>query len=605
MKKKTKIRSSKTAIAGVWNDSLMRQNLLAYRKGLLPRTIAEEIERAQAYRKEKGIIQQIIDIKQNFGSSGFKTTHPNTKIKNYYDELNSEIDMDTLVLDMWDDFLTASNIVFHWKTDNAGGIEYAMCLDPALIDVISVGGRDLIYITPDEEFKTLVKKVNKTIEEKEYLADFDKKWIEAAKNPYGTTQGRVLLSESDNEYVIMVKLGKRKGIGGLATPKMKGIFDDVELRELMIAGDWEVAFQTKNMITHVTAGESITSGEKAGTRKNWATQKELNELKTIMKHPSKSLTFFSNHTVKIQFIFPSQEVFDARKYIGVENRIYKWAGIGSGIVVGEGGNYATAYINIKKLIAELQLGRRIIRRLLEKFYEHPSVKPDSAKKSDKVLKIRWDEQSLKDPKHLLEEVRFAVQQGFTSNETASDIMGYDTDTEKARKTKEWKERGIWFPSFESRQGLLSGIPVKGLPEGLKSNQLKDEKKRGENKEDKKTGRPNEGDPSGKVGEPLGTQPRPSTSIASIENLLNEGMLNYDNIDLAPYTTKKFHHVPNPKYSESDFKGKIVGSKKLKNGAVLRFAILKETNKSAVMVFLVPKTVAKTYADALKWVKKHS
>ena len=600
MKKKVKTRTVKPEIAGSWDDSLMRQNLLSYRKSILPKTIKEQIERAQNYREEKGIIQQIIDIKQNFGSAGFKTTHTDTKIKNYYDKLNTEIDMDALIMDIWDDLLTVSNIIFHWKVNDAGEIEYAMCLDPALVDIVSSGGRDLIYITPDEEFKKLVRKVRKTTEEKEYLENFDKRWITAAKNPYGTMKGKVLLSEDYNEYAIIIRLGKRKGIGGLAKPKMKGVFDDIELRELMIAGDWEVAFGTKNMITHITAGESITSGEKAGTRKNWATQKELNALKTLMKHPSKSLTFYSNHTVKISFLIPPQEVFDARKYIGVENRIYKWAGIGLGIVIGEGGNYATAYINIKKLIAELQLGRRIIRRLLEKFYEHLSIKPDFTKKNEKVLKIRWDEQSLKEPRQLLDEIRFAVQQGFASNETASDIMGYDTPTEKERKTKEWKERGTWFPSFEPRQGLLSGLPVEGLPEGLEENRLKNGKKK---KEEKKPGRPNKGEPSGKIGEPNGPQPRPST--ASIEDLINEGILSYDDIDLAPYTTEKFHHVPNPKHPKADFKGKIVGSKKLKNGVVLRFAILKETNKSAVIVYLVPKTVAKTYADALKWIKKHS
>lgn len=602
MKKKSKSRMVKTEIAGSWSNSLMQQNLLTYRKNRLPKTIKEQVERAQNYREGIGIVQQIIDIKQNFGSAGFKTTHTNTKIKNYYDKVNKEIDMDTLVLDMWDDLLTSSNVIFHWKIDDVGEIEYAMCLDPALVDVVSSGGRDLIYITPDDEFKNLVRKPKKTSAENEYLANFDKRWIDAATNSFGKTGGKVLLSENYNEHAIIIRLGKRKGIGGLAQPKMKAVFDDVELRELMISGDWEIAFQTKNMITHITAGESIDSGEKAGTRKNWATRKELDALKSLMKHPAKALSFYSNHTVKINFLIPPQEVFDARKYIGVENRIYKWAGIGLGIVVGEGGNYATAYINIKKLIAELQSIRRIIRRLLEKFYEHPSISPNFIKKNEEVLKIRWDEQSLKEPRHLLEEVRFAVQQGFASNETASDIMGYDSPTEKERKTKEWEERGIWFPSFEPRQGLLSGLPVEGLPEGVEDKRIKNAKK---GKEEKKPGRPNGGEPSGKVGEPNGPQPRPSTSIASIESLINEGMLNYDNIDLAPYTAKKFHHVPNPKYSESDFKGKIVGSKKLKNGVVLRFAILKETNKSAVMVYLVPKTVAKTYALALKWVKGHS
>lgn len=602
MKKKTRTKIVRKSIATSWSNSLMQQNLLAYRNAKIPKTIKAMIQRAQFYREEKGNIQQIIDIKQDFGSAGFKTTHTNKKIKNYYDAVNKEIDMDALVLDMWDDFLTSSNVIFHWKADHTGEIEYAMCLDPALVDVVSIAGRDLVYVTPDDEFRNLARKVNKSSEEEAYLSNFDARWITAAKNSINSDKGRVLLSEDYNEYVLILKLGKRKGMGGLAKPKMKATFDDIELRQLMIDGDWEIAFQTKNMITQITAGESITSGEKAGSRKNWATSVEIEKLKTLMKHPAKSLNLFTNHTVVIKFHIPPQEVFNARKYVAVEDRIYKWAGVSLALVIGEGGNYATAYINIKKLIAELQTDRRIIRRLLEKFYSHPSIRPGFIKKSEESLKIRWDEQSLKEPRQLLEEVRFAVQQGFASNKTASGIMGYDSNTEKDRKEKEWKERGLWFPTFEPRQGLLSGLPVKGLPEELNNVQPK---KGAMQKEIKKTGRPSKGEPSAKVGEPSGPQPRPSTSIASIENLLNGGFLDYDNIDLAPYTTEKFHHVPNPKYSETDFKGSVVGSKKLKNGVVLRFAILKETNKSAVMVYLVPKTIAKTYADALKWVKKHS
>ena len=289
---------------------------------------------------------------------------------------------------------------------------------------------------------------------------------------------------------------------------MCAIFDSIVLRELLIDGDYSVAYYIKNLITHIKAGESITSGPRAGTRDNWASKEDLDELKKSFKTPSKAIRLFTRHHTSVQFIIPDTAAFNPDKYKAVDARIMKWAGVGLALLIGEGGNYATAYVNIKRLIAKIKKFRKIMGRTLEEFYRQ--VKPNNRK----APKVEFDEQSLKEPRQLREEVSMLVKQGLISVQGSLESFGRHYKVERARKQEEGKEKETWLPIYESGQGMaMMGYDNETLPNKKKP-------------KEGKPGRPSKDEPN--EPSPFPQHPRPSTAEEKDE-LINELL-----VEIAPF-----------------------------------------------------------------------
>jgi len=355
---------------------------------------------------------------------------------------------------MWNDIISTSNIIFHYKLDEAEKVEYIMTLDPRLTEVVPMFGDKMVFVEPDEALKDLVRR-QKTDEAKERVKHIPEKWIKACKGA-GEIPGhknQVLLEEDDDEYAIVRNSGGRED--RMTKPTMCSIFDALQLRELLIDGDYSVAYLIKNCITMVKTGEPITSGPKTGSRVNWAKQPDLDGLKQQFRTPSKAIRIYGNHTLTIDFVFPDIALFAPVKYQTVEKRILMWAGISLGLMIGEGGNYATLYVNIKKLTAKVKKYRRMIGRLIEKFYQ--DIKPDFISKED-VPQVKWDEDLLKEPRQLLQEISMLVKQGLLSGESALDTFDQESAVELERKKKEDKSKKYWIPIKKA----ASNRPISGI-----------------------------------------------------------------------------------------------------------------------------------------------
>ena len=498
--------------------------LRALRNKLIPSSLHDQIEKAVSYSENNDFVQPLIETLQDFGAAGFHNRSTNPAAEKYYNNICREHNMDGMVLRMWNDLLSASNVVFHYKVDEAHKLEYMMTLDPRLTEVVPMFGDKLVFVEPDEALKNLVRRQN-TKEERERIKEIPEKWKKACTSASETTGHRhqVLLSEDDGEHTIVRNTAGRED--RMAKPTMCSIFDALQLRDLLIDGDYSVAYLIKNCITLVKAGEPINTGPKAGSRVNWAKQKDINALKAQFRTPSKAIRVYGNHTVTIDFVFPDVALFAPIKYNKVENRIMMWAGLSMGLMIGEGGNYATLYINIKKLTAKIKKYRRMIGRLIEKFYQE--IKPDNIRKDD-VPQVKWDEDLLKEPRQLLQEITMLVKQGLLSAESTLDTFEQESAIELERKKKEDKDKKYWLPIYEPGQGM-SMIRWGGVA----SAKLK---KPGQGEPGKPEGNmptpPNKG--------PASRQPRPSTAEDFLEMSIEEtaSLLEGTSLepDFAPFKT---------------------------------------------------------------------
>ncbi len=215
-------------------------------------------------------------------------------------------------------------------------------------------------------------------------------------------------------------------------------------------------------------------------------------------------------TVTHEFHAPDPKYLKGEKYLPVETQILRWGGIALVLLSGENANYSGGYIYIKALIADIMKWRRRIARTLEQFYYDlaPGVGRSSLKNkminSDSRPAIMFSDNIMKEPKQLLDEIRFMVTQGGLDWQTAHEGLGISHRVTKERMEAMWKDEGykFFYPLFEMHQGIL--VPYTREPQEPRE----DDDDQPQDRQPGKPGRPEkDGKQTKKDGSPR--QPRPS------------------------------------------------------------------------------------------------
>lgn len=567
------------------------------------------IEKAQRYYESNEIVQAGIGLIVDAGSSGFQNQSTKSSIREYYNNLCRKFNFDHIVRDMWRDLMVTSNIVLYWRTidniDNQGlwkgfDIESIMCLNPSQVTPLSSFQPDrwMAKLELDEDFICLAKRegIYRDIDIadiKLLLDGYPEHWITAAR----TGKKTVILKPENGDHLLIEKDG-RVGSSGFAKPKMRAIFQSLEEREILEDSDWNAGTLMKALIMQISLGEQ---GPPNNPKLTYATKTDRDAIREQMERPDKSMVLYTPHHVKIEFLFPDPKIFSVDKYKACESRILRWMGLNPIMVGGEGGTYASAYLNVQGLLARIEAGRLKIGRLIERFYEQ--VRPRDVRKMgilDRVPSISWDKQVLEDPLKVLRRVQLLMDEGKLSAATAMEKLGFEPREEEARKLEEWMKltggdeelakKLVGIPTWEKAQGILEEIMGKILGfEGTKGTKgAKGTKKMKGRPMDQERPRPSE------------QEPRPATSMVVVEE--ENGKIEEGNGEaLADYKTDDYYHIDSAKGGwKSD---KIIGSKKLDNGVVLRLA-MKTNGKSGVKIVLIPVGMVKNLTEAEKKAKEY-
>lgn len=463
---------------------------------IVPKGKRDQLKRAYKYYEEDDLLNKLVNIKIDFVTAGINVTAQPRKtdavtpeqveeFQETIDQVELDIDLDKLSEDLARDWIVSDNMILYWRTDpsSSAGLSsessiptdefetvgipgvYDICtLDPCEVDWDNSLGQDILQLRIPNAVIDKVNnafairgssKVLKLTKEEIYQDLMDegigKKWIDAVRNRKDFV---TLKKEDGDNWLIQTKERKHSG---LAKPSMKTIFLRLEQRRILSEGDFSASIMMKHFIQLIKQGESITQGPLAGQRTNWMTPAEATELLKKFSTVNKALRVAVNHTTIVEFIFPPKEIFNLDKFEKCELCIYVWSGITVTIVIGEGGKYSSGFISIKRMVADIGKIRKKISSLFINFFRHPTIAPKLSTPPRTLVAVNYDSDVLKDPRQLLEEVKFMFENSIMDHRTAATSLDRDPETLKAsaEQTKREHAKGAWTPT--GTQGQVGGF----------------------------------------------------------------------------------------------------------------------------------------------------
>lgn len=434
-------------------------------KRIQPRSLVEELATAEEYAKGGcDLVSDIIATKLDFYGRGF-SIRVSAENKNYKREMNARIEqlireheVRRIQEELMSDYCATTNCILQWKVDDRE-LVYVTTLAPSTVKYQRTAGFERLEVKIPE---TTRKRIQAALLDKKLMAEikatFPTKYIEAVKNG----EQYVELRNEDGEYWI-IQTGERR-FAGMSRPSMVSRFGDILLRKLIIAGDWAVAYFLKRVIEHVKAGETIPSAHVANLKALYPGDAEIRRYQNAFRSVGQALRLFTNHTVKIEYPHPDPEIFSPIKYEKVEERILRWGGVVDVLMTGQGEGFSQGHLGLRRFVAHGLKVREIIGDIFKTFLLHESVRGALKIPENSEVSVRWDEQSLKDPKQVLEELQHLWNCGAMDVQTSHERLGYSHELIKARKANDHAEKELWQPTFEPRQGLLSGDEKPGRPE---------------------------------------------------------------------------------------------------------------------------------------------
>ncbi len=435
----------------------LKQSLLELRNRAIPPNRYRQFLKAQNLRERDDLISAIIDTQIEFGDQGFQLYIKNNQARKHYEPIIDEHNLNGLNTQMWESLCTTSNIILHWKMRNGRELEYVRVLNPFDVEVVPFVSRDpLVFVKVPEIIEKLARGTRLSDLEKKLLGGIPQKFLDAAKLGVRSSvlmsrqDKMVLLSNKDGEYWLITNV---KGFNDqLCAPTMSSIFASLENRNMLIDGDFSVAYLIKNFIMHVKTGESITTGPRAGSQKNYAERKHLEALKKQFRKTGQAMELYTGHLVNIEYVFPDPKMFDATKYTAPEQRILRWGGVGEILLLGTGANFAAGFINFKRLIGKVKKYRTLIDRVWETFFSHSTIRGDITKANIPVA--IYDDSLLKEYSVFVKEMQSLIDRGALSKQTALLKAGFNPDIEEKNKIEELAKGEIYLPA------LTSMMPIK-------------------------------------------------------------------------------------------------------------------------------------------------
>jgi hypothetical protein len=486
----------------MYSDGLSTgKSLSSLLAGAQPQRRRDATIKAYEHYDRDDLLGGLIDCMVDFTSLGLnlQVTSPATgddkedellELEEKIDELALDMDIDKIVEDLLRDNFVTDNMILYWRTDPANqegtqvsaessdgdehvgipGVYDISALSPSVVDWDNSLGQDILVCRIpallinriQRALERLTREQGVTMQDViEQLEDegIGKKWVEAVYN----RKDVVRLSEEDGDHWIIQTRARK--YHGLARPSMFRIFLPLESRRLLSEGDYSASLLMKNFLMLLKQGESITQGLQAGSTKNWMKKKDALELNNRFASVARSMRIAVNHTFSIEYSFPPKDIFDETKYVKIEKRIFNWAGVTATFYGGGGEDtYGSGFIGIKRMISKMAKSRERIKRMFRQFFKHPSVAPNLGLPDKHGIATTFDDNCLKEPKQILDEVKFLFESSITDQRTTARELGRDPDglkLSKRRSRREEEKSQAWSPV--GAQGTTSSVDKGGRP----------------------------------------------------------------------------------------------------------------------------------------------
>lgn len=409
-----------------------------------------------------------------------KTQEKNQKIQQRLDEVSIAVDAQKIVSNLIEDWFTCDSMILYWRTEpgkteviengvienetsiNNAAIEETKFGIPGIIDIAVLKpsdvdwnnsiGSDVLMVSIPEALKnkindTFMRRIGLKLELDEVYNSLmqegiPRRWIDAVRNGRSEVQ---LLKENGDHWIIRTRA---RNYHGLACPRMYSIFLDLEIRKILKEGDASTALMMKHFVMLIKQGESIETGPLAGSTRNWLKKPEAVALLKRFSVTNRAMLAAVNHTTAIEFVFPPKEMFDGVKYVEPEKRIFNWAGVAQILSTGSDDKYAAGFLGIKRTIGKMTKCREEVVCLMRDFFMHETVGKKLGIPEGYSVKTSFDHNILKEPRQLLEEIKFLHEANMIDPRTALRELERDPDAIKASKAQSREENEAletWSP----------------------------------------------------------------------------------------------------------------------------------------------------------------
>lgn len=402
-----------------------------------PRDKAKVQRKARKYVWSTALLYAITKIKCDFISAGFDVVHEDKKVEKYYKDLYKKIGMKKFVKNWSFEYLVPGEVVpfTNWKNNEPN---YITILNPELVEIKNVFGKDFIYLKPDIDVEQLLSSENPEIE-KELRKIIPIKILEEWK------KGKSAYISDVKRYTNMKAYHEK-----YAHSPIEPIFADLEILHTLQEADFATARKLKQLFLHVKVGnEKFNNGKAVDKKLIEATEK-------LFTDPYKTAELVSQWFIDADYVIPDLSIFGNEKYESVITRILWWSGIQ--ILFNNGGSYSEGTIKLKPFKQEVENVRGEIKDFLDEFNTEIAKRQGLTYYKDlKVPRVKFSKTALDDQKTVNEMLRFLYSNGVLSMEELHDQTGYDFKIQMKQKKDEnekYRDTGIVEPLFEPSQGLL-------------------------------------------------------------------------------------------------------------------------------------------------------
>ncbi len=454
---------------------------------VIPNSKAETIKQAFRYYEDDDFLGSLIDMIRDFCNAGFYLQPAMSAGQMDSDQLlvrQKAIDkfmidfdvcqvIDSLVVDRQ----VCDNFILYWKVGDQVGrasksttnlfpklIEFN-ALDPREVDWDNSGGKDDLYVNiPDKLIKEVnlkidaLKKAKKTpVEIVQLLREdgYGLAWIIAIMNK----QTQAKLTNEDGDYWIVSSAARK--YHGLAKPTMRRIFPKLKIRQFFQEGEMGAAFLFSAFLCLIKQGESITTGNSAGSTKNWLKVEDAKALMKKFAAATGAARLAMNHTTTVEWVYPPADMFSEERLDVPNKGIVAWSGFPYSIFMGGGDNYSEGYLGLRKATARMMKIRNQISDTLVEFFRHPSITGQSRMMKDMVIQPCFNSNILKEPRQLLDEIKFLFEHEIGNARQAAQELDRNPETlisSKMQARAEQKSAKAWTGVGNQGKKVSSGNP---------------------------------------------------------------------------------------------------------------------------------------------------
>ena len=438
------------ASAGSMGSNPFAPNLSNHDSYATKMNIHQKMQLANAWYDKDPLVGKTIELMKTLACEDFKNECSDPKIKKFYDEWYDRVDMDMVLGWIFLEYFRTGNVPIMRELVPYNKKEFGFPETPPY----STGGGEL-------DSAEAAKK-----------NDYSKKMIPGAYtvinplfvvvdtiNPYGDSLSMNLdrnqkfeLTDPNEVHSIMVRRmpsdlkeravkesrvplsqDKVKRILRMRQPYepygkiiMERAFDALYLKAKMREMDLAMINSVISQVVKVTIGNDAYP----------ATQAQLKKLAEAWQNVGKSQMIFWNHTLEVEIITPKQDILNQSKYSTVDNDIRDAFGL-SAILTNNGAsaqhaNFATSYLSLKVFIANLKEARKDVLRWMRGEYED-IAKAMGFKEYPNPM---FGQLTLTDETSEKQIIMQLVDRGIISYETAQSRLGYDSQVEIDRRTRE-------------------------------------------------------------------------------------------------------------------------------------------------------------------------